>query len=59
MPFTNFKLTRMYVYGTLCPNRCEPSIEVNMKMGSDGGRVLRCSQGGCERDRRIEVIAKI
>ena len=41
------------------PNRCEPSIEVIMKMGVQWGRVLLGCQGGCERERRIEVIVKI
>ena len=36
------------------PNRFEPSIEVIMKMGIQWG-----CQGGCERERRIEVIVKI
>ena len=35
------------------PNRCEPSIVVIMKMGSNGGLG---GQGGCER--RIEVFVK-
>ena len=34
------------------PNRCEPSIEVIMKMGVKWG-----GQGGCKR--RIEAIVKI
>ena len=29
--------TRIYAYETLCPNRCEPSIEVIMKMGVQWG----------------------
>ena len=37
------------------PNRCEPSFEVIMKMGSNGGG----GQGGCEREQRIKVIVKI
>ena len=61
------------------PNRCEPSIEVIMKMGIQWGvsRFFVCfffffffflgggggwgdwCQGGCERERRIEVIVKI
>ena len=46
------------------PNRCEPSIEVIMKMGVQwgwGSGVLRVEggQGGCEYERRIEVIVKI
>ena len=28
---------RIYVYETLCPNRCEPNIEVIMKMGVQWG----------------------
>ena len=41
------------------PNRCEPSIEVIMKMGSNGGggQVLGGGQGGCER--RIKVFVKM
>ena len=30
------KKTRNYVYGTLCPNRCEPSIEA-LNFGGGGG----------------------
>ena len=56
------------------PNRCDPSIEVIMKMGvrcggggGGGGVGLFCfffrggggCQDGCERERRIEVIVKI
>ena len=49
------------------PNRCEPSIEVIMKMGVQweegwvgrGGSGFEGCQGGCERERRIEVIVKI
>ena len=29
-------ITRIYVYETLCPNRCEPSIEA-LKFGGEGG----------------------
>ena len=43
------------------PNKCEPNIEVIMKMGVQWGGVgsgfLGC-QGGCEREGRIEVIMK-
>ena len=45
------------------PNRFEPTIEVIMKMGVQWGRggffFLGGCQGGCERERRIEVIVKI
>ena len=42
------------------PNRCEPSIEVIMKMWVQwGGRVFGGCQGGSDRERRIEVIVKI
>ena len=42
------------------PNRCEPSIEVIMKLAVQRGSGFgRGCQGGCERDRRIEVIVKI
>ena len=49
------------------PSRCEPSIEVIMKMGvqlGGGGGVRGCffrrgCQGGCERERGIKVIVKI
>ena len=41
------------------PNRFEPSIEVIMKMGVQwGGGGWGC-QGGCERERRIEVFVKM
>ena len=36
-------ITRIYVYETLCPNRCEPSIELIVKMGvrpGEGGRLV-------------------
>ena len=53
-------LTRINVYETLCPNRCEPSIEVIMKIGIQwrGGGGLWGCQGGSERERRIEVSVK-
>ena len=48
------------------PNRHEPSIEVIMKMvvqlGGGGGQGFFLGggcQGGCVRERRIEVIVKI
>ena len=43
------------------PNRCEPSIEVIMQMGVQwvGFGFWGGCQGGCERERRIEVIVKI
>ena len=47
------------------PNRCEPSIEVIMKMVVQwGDRFFRRGggggcHGGCEREQRIEVIVKI
>ena len=37
------------------PNGCETIIEVIMKMGVQWGMC----QGGCERERRIEVFVKI
>ena len=41
-------------------NRCEPSIEVIMKMGVQWGVGFGgVCQGGCERERRIEVFVKI
>ena len=46
-----FVVTRIYVYETLCPNRCEPSLEVIMKMGAQWGSGFgRGCQGGCESD---------
>ena len=50
-----FVVTRIYVYETLCPNRCEPSIEVIIKNGGPmgGARVL----GGTPffKDVRVDV----
>ena len=38
----------MYVNETLCPNRCEPSLEVIVKMGvRPGGGDGVCSKVGC------------
>ena len=43
-------IPRIYVYETLCPNRCEPSIEFIVKMGvrpGEGGwLVARLGVGG-------------
>ena len=46
------------------PNRCERSITVIMKMGVQLGSFFfggggRGCQGGCERERGIEVVVKI
>ena len=43
------------------PNRCEPSIEAIMKFGFQWGwgSGFGGCQGGCERERRIEVTVKI
>ena len=54
--------TRIYVYETLYPNRCEPSIEVNKKMGvqwEGGGFGVWVCQGGCKRRIEVIVIVKI
>ena len=51
-------LELIYVYESLCPNRCEPSIEVIMKMGVQWGcRVFLggWGQDGCERRREVTV----
>ena len=46
-------LTRIYVYETLSPNRCEPRIEVIIKLGPMGGQGFFL--GGV----RVDVNAKI
>ena len=46
--------TRIYVYEIVCPNQCEPSIEVIVKMG-----VQRGVGGQAGFERRIEVIVEI